>query len=157
MAKHLPASCIFKWALWGNATTISTADICTNNRGKTDFLQMLFHLEKCFCVRLTKHLLSCSSWISVCWILAAWNIPMEYLQLLLCITSLHLSWCRKFQVLAFINFSVVCWQMLHLHSGRSACVLCCRLRILWDRGMCEMDGPVCHGSKGSRKLQTQTL
>lgn len=51
-----------------------------------------------FCNRLIKHLSSCSSWISVCWILAAWNIHMVYLQLLLCTTSPHLSWCRKFQV-----------------------------------------------------------
>lgn len=47
--------------------------------------------KKCSCDKLTKHLLLCSSWISVCWILAAWNIHMEYLQLLLCITSPHLS------------------------------------------------------------------
>lgn len=67
-------------------------------------LQMLFHLEiKCSCHRLIKNLLSSSSWISVCWILAAWNIHMEYLQLLLCITSPHLNWCRKLQVLAFIS------------------------------------------------------
>lgn len=57
-----------------------------------------FIWKKLFCNRLIKHLSSCSSWISVCWILAAWNIHMVYLQLLLCTTSLHLSWCRKFQV-----------------------------------------------------------
>lgn len=42
-------------------------------------------------IDLLNNLLSCSSWISVCWILAAWNIHMEYLQLLLCITFPHLS------------------------------------------------------------------
>lgn len=160
MAKHLHASCVFKWALWGIVATISTTNICTNSGGKADFiLQMLFHLKKMlFCNRLIKHLSSCSSWISVCWILAAWNIHMVYLQLLLCTTSLHLSWCRKFQVCnAGIYRQSNLFSNISLNSGRSACVLSSRLWMVWDRGMRKMDGSICYGYTGSRKLQTQTL